>query len=58
MMSIIIMCKRLRVNPDNIATPLIDAVADLLALILLTLFQTHLYQISTSTMGVMQSFEV
>jgi cation transporter-like permease len=45
-MLIIIMCKKLKINPDNIATPFIDAIADILTLILLTLFQTHLYQIS------------
>lgn len=46
MMFIIILSKKLNINPDNIATPIAASLGDLVTLTILTFLCQFLYQIS------------
>lgn len=46
MMLVIILSKRLNINPDNIATPIAASLGDLVTLTILSYLCTYLYQIS------------
>lgn len=49
MMSVIILSRRLNINPDNVATPIAASLGDLVTLTILSLLCTFLYSIKTFT---------
>ena len=50
MMFVIILSKRVRINPDNVATPIAASLGDLVTLSILSLLCTFLYQIRVYTL--------